>query len=197
MDEVEAGTPNVADEQDGDSRIGRRDALKKAAVGAGVAGIVWSAPKIADLSLAPDFAAAASGGCSGTFTIDVPLPGDRDSTDPSTPLDSDFTTNKTCGKLVFHIDSKYDGSLTDGLTRHVTISKNNAASDSNCNVTTGNAHRTYDGVQVRDIDSNADVQPTTTDANDPDITRAAFNTNDDDTDNYAGQGGKAHLGITC
>ncbi|MEM7091965.1 MAG: twin-arginine translocation signal domain-containing protein [Actinomycetota bacterium] len=39
----------------------RRDLLKKTAVGAAAAGIVWSAPKIEGLSLRPEYAAAASG----------------------------------------------------------------------------------------------------------------------------------------
>lgn len=43
-----------------DSPIGRRDAIKKAAIGATAAGVVWSAPRIEGLSLRPAYAAATS-----------------------------------------------------------------------------------------------------------------------------------------
>jgi len=40
--------------------VSRREAIKKAAIGAGAAGLVWSAPKIEGLSLRPSYAAAMS-----------------------------------------------------------------------------------------------------------------------------------------
>ena len=39
----------------------RRDLLRKSAAAAGVAGVVWSAPRVEGLSLRPDYAAAQSG----------------------------------------------------------------------------------------------------------------------------------------
>jgi len=42
------------------SELDRRSVLKKAAVGAAVAGTVWNAPRIDGLSIRPDYAAAAS-----------------------------------------------------------------------------------------------------------------------------------------
>ena len=50
--------------------IGRRDAIKKTAVGAAAAGVVWSAPRIEGLSLRPIYAAAASG-AGGPFNFDI------------------------------------------------------------------------------------------------------------------------------
>jgi hypothetical protein len=47
----------------------RRNALKKAAVGAGVAGAVWVAPKIDGLSIVPDYASAGTGHITVTFTL--------------------------------------------------------------------------------------------------------------------------------
>ena len=53
-------------------RIARRDALKKAATGAAVAGAVWAGPRVEGLSLAPDYAAAGTAsGISKTFVIDT------------------------------------------------------------------------------------------------------------------------------
>jgi hypothetical protein len=49
--------------------VSRRDALKKAAIGAGIAGAVWSAPRIEGLSLVPDYAAA--GTIPGGSTIQI------------------------------------------------------------------------------------------------------------------------------
>ena len=43
---------------------------------AGTAGVVWAAPTIQGLSIRPDFAAAASGPCSGARVFNVPLPTD-------------------------------------------------------------------------------------------------------------------------
>jgi len=44
-----------------ESGLGRRDVLKRGAIGAGVMGVVWASPVIEGLSLRPDYAAAASG----------------------------------------------------------------------------------------------------------------------------------------
>lgn len=53
-------------------RIARREALKKAATGAAVAGAVWAGPRVEGLSLAPDYAAAGTAsGISKTFVIDT------------------------------------------------------------------------------------------------------------------------------
>jgi hypothetical protein len=41
-----------------EERIARREAIKKAAAGAAVAGAVWTAPRVEGLSLVPDYAAA-------------------------------------------------------------------------------------------------------------------------------------------
>lgn len=51
-----------------DARIARRDAMRKAAAGAAAAGAVWAAPKVEGLTLVPDYAAAATGTGSYTFT---------------------------------------------------------------------------------------------------------------------------------
>jgi len=68
----------------GERHIGRRDLLKKGAMGAGVVGVVWAAPAIEGLTLSPAYGVAASGGCHGTFLFDVKLP--RDTTQhASTP----------------------------------------------------------------------------------------------------------------
>lgn len=49
---------------------GRRGLLKKAAVGAATAGVVWTAPRIEGLSLRPDYAAAQSA-VGATFDIAI------------------------------------------------------------------------------------------------------------------------------
>jgi hypothetical protein len=49
--------------------LSRRAALRKAAVGLGVAGAVWQAPRIEGLSLVPDYASA--GTVTGTFMVTV------------------------------------------------------------------------------------------------------------------------------
>jgi len=54
--------------------LDRRNLLRKSVIGAGVAGLVWSAPRIDGLSVRPDYAAAATGG----------------NTDPSQPFDQTF-----------------------------------------------------------------------------------------------------------
>lgn len=56
----------------GSERIARRDALKKAATGAAVAGAVWAGPRVEGLSLAPDYAAAGTASAiTKTFIIDA------------------------------------------------------------------------------------------------------------------------------
>jgi hypothetical protein len=112
-----------ADIESDHGRIGRRDALKKAAVGAGVAGIVWTAPRIADLSLAPDYAAASSGGCSGVFTFNIALPG---STNDHSDLEVRDFTAQACGNFDGTVDSLVGttGDLLDlGFQRTVMISR--------------------------------------------------------------------------
>lgn len=52
-----------------EQRIARRNALKKAAAGAAVAGAVWNAPRVEGLSLVPDYASAGTGTASVTFKI--------------------------------------------------------------------------------------------------------------------------------
>lgn len=60
------------DARPGSERMARRDALKKAATGAAVAGAVWAGPRVEGLSLAPDYAAAGTAsGISKTFIIDT------------------------------------------------------------------------------------------------------------------------------
>src|SRR5207302_10969337 len=61
---LDDGTPAPEDEQ----HVGRRDVLKKGAVGVAATGIAWAAPTIQGLTARPDYAAAASAGCRGTFT---------------------------------------------------------------------------------------------------------------------------------
>lgn len=56
---IEPDVPGFSD------RVARREALKKAAVGAAVAGAVWTAPKVEGLSIVPDYAAA------GTATAQI------------------------------------------------------------------------------------------------------------------------------
>jgi hypothetical protein len=64
--------PNAPEPDDGDaSRISRRDALKKGAIGAGVIGVVWSAPVIEGLAIRPAYGAVASGQQSPHCTADV------------------------------------------------------------------------------------------------------------------------------
>ena len=57
--------------QDGvDRRMDRRDALRKAAAGAAVAGVAWSAPSVKGLTLVPDYASAGTvTGLTRTFRI--------------------------------------------------------------------------------------------------------------------------------
>lgn len=52
------------------TRVARREALKKAAVGAATVGAVWAGPRIEGLSLVPDYAAAGTAhGITKVFTI--------------------------------------------------------------------------------------------------------------------------------
>src|SRR5437870_813866 len=64
-----------SNELDGESGGGlsRREMLTRGAVAAGTAGVMWAAPTIQGLSIRPDFAAAASGPCSGPRQFNVPL----------------------------------------------------------------------------------------------------------------------------
>src|SRR5207244_411428 len=80
-DRLDDGTDLEQDE----GTIGRRDVLKRSAVGAAAAGIVWAAPTITGLSVRPDYAAAASPGtCQGTFGANADVPhGTPDSTTTS------------------------------------------------------------------------------------------------------------------
>ena len=55
--------------------VDRRAMIKKTAVGAAAAGIVWSAPKVEGLSLRPSYAAAGTGGGGNTDFAAVSVPG--------------------------------------------------------------------------------------------------------------------------
>lgn len=57
--------------QDGvNRRMDRRDALRKAAAGAAIAGVAWSAPSVKGLTLVPDYASAGTvTGLTRTFRI--------------------------------------------------------------------------------------------------------------------------------
>ena len=57
---------------DASDTIGRREAIKKGAIGAAAAGVVWSAPRIEGLNLRPNYAAAASG-AGGPFNFTIQL----------------------------------------------------------------------------------------------------------------------------
>lgn len=63
------GDGDVVSEADAsdDPRIARREAMRKAAIGAAVTGAVWASPKVEGLSVLPDYAAAATG--TGSFTF--------------------------------------------------------------------------------------------------------------------------------
>lgn len=52
-----------------DARVNRRDALRKAAIALGTAGVVWTAPRIEGLSMVPDYASA--GTLMATFMVTV------------------------------------------------------------------------------------------------------------------------------
>jgi hypothetical protein len=69
--EAGSGTESSSAEQLDPKVVSRRDALKKAAIGAGIAGAVWSAPRIEGLSLVPDYAAAGTIPPGSTITIKV------------------------------------------------------------------------------------------------------------------------------
>lgn len=62
-DSVDGGDPTTT---------ARRDLLKKIGIGAGVAGVVWTSPRIEGLSMRQDYAAAQTAG--DTPPIDVPIP---------------------------------------------------------------------------------------------------------------------------
>ena len=57
---LEAESESESESEAGDGSQSRRDMLRKAAVGATTAGIVWSMPKIEGGSLVPDAAGAAT-----------------------------------------------------------------------------------------------------------------------------------------
>ncbi len=57
-----------ANEDVDEARSSRRDAMRKAAMGAAVTGAVWASPKIDGLSIVPDYAGAGTGTGSFTFT---------------------------------------------------------------------------------------------------------------------------------
>ena len=65
-------------DEPGTERLSRRDAIHKAATGAVVAGVVWSAPRVEGLSLRPSYAAAFSGAIvSQNFVFDFDTPGTK------------------------------------------------------------------------------------------------------------------------
>ena len=57
-----AGVPVSDHDQERGGALNRRDLLKKTAVGAAAAGVVWSAPRVEGLSMRPSYAAASSAG---------------------------------------------------------------------------------------------------------------------------------------
>lgn len=67
--------------------VSRRDALKRGAVGAAVAGAVWNAPQMKGLSIRPRYAAAASGGATtGSSTVGPTMIPDNDPVGIDTPV---------------------------------------------------------------------------------------------------------------
>jgi hypothetical protein len=99
--------PDTVDETPDNVGPTRRDVLKKAAVGAGVAGVVWTAPAVVGLSMTPAFAAAGSKTppvCAGDFTFDVKLPGNIHS--PSSSIGT--ASGKACTDLTLQVSSHYD-----------------------------------------------------------------------------------------
>lgn len=87
-----------------DGAIDRRTAIKKAALGAATAGVVWTAPRIEGLTLRPNYAAAGSA-CAGSSAVAVitgasPVSGDlagckfdlRATTSPTGLVNSVFHT---------------------------------------------------------------------------------------------------------
>ena len=65
--------------------VARRDAIKKAAAGAAVAGAAWAAPRVEGLSVVPDFAAAAT--LAGTASANMSI------TYAPGPVTDDFWNN--------------------------------------------------------------------------------------------------------
>lgn len=53
-----------------DEGINRREAIRKTAIGAATAGVIWSAPQVKGLHLRPAYAAAASGPMTFNFMLD-------------------------------------------------------------------------------------------------------------------------------
>ncbi len=108
------------------SRMGRRDVLKKGAVGAGVAGVVWAAPEIIGLSTSPAYAAASSHSvsnqpCSGdaNFAIKIPCP-------PDGHLSKDLViASGNCPPQVITVDSHW----AVGTPKDATADRPNAFND--------------------------------------------------------------------
>ena len=119
----------------------RRDLLKKSVAAAGVAGVVWSAPRVEGLSLRPDYAAAQSGvdsewsvsatrsGAvfSGAANSTAPQPADFllltitvPSDGPSQQLQADLITDSQAGQFAncssagFNIDTVSTRGLATG-----------------------------------------------------------------------------------
>ena len=115
--------------QSPENQQSRRDLLKKGAVGATVAGVVWQAPKVRGLSLRPDYAAAGTDSCVGTFSVIVSdhCGGDaiNNTSPPLTPCSpgtvmGTFNAAGTGGVCL--IDGSYSGSpINSGLTCNATF----------------------------------------------------------------------------
>ncbi len=95
----------------------RRDLLKKGAIGAGAAGVVWAAPKIEGLSLRPDYASAGTSG-PGNDTPNIPsdLQFDHNSLSSGGP----FTA--TSANETVNYNSNNIGPIQDGSTVDTTLS---------------------------------------------------------------------------
>lgn len=96
---VERENPAVTASDDGvdEAAISRREALKKAAIGAGVVGAVWSAPRIEGLSIVPDYAAA------GTFAGTIVFNKNQRDCNPGASANcwGNCTGTNTCAPLTY------------------------------------------------------------------------------------------------
>jgi hypothetical protein len=130
----ERGTEDTGMGSEGDDRrVGRRDAIKRGAVGAGVMGVVWAAPAIQGLSLRPDYAAAASGSVTAHCTADYK----SDQTLGCTFITGDAANSQSghqtadipgnCGKLSLSIDQFWAD--ISGFKRGTTANNTDTACD--------------------------------------------------------------------
>lgn len=123
-----------ADQVEAATEISRRDALRKAAIGFGVAGAAWVAPKIEGLSMEPDYAAA--GTAVGQFTItrsQTPCPGFNNcwgacNCNPA-------TTNHTIGGEPISVTWAGKADISGNGSATVDFSNMDPPFNSNCRVT--------------------------------------------------------------